>query len=70
MISGFITASGILIATSQLRHILGIGCGGDTWPAMMGSLIQRIGQTNAWTLCIGVSTTLYLFWVRKGLKPF
>ena len=29
VISGFITASGILIATSQIKHILGIPGGGD-----------------------------------------
>ncbi|WP_340587322.1 SulP family inorganic anion transporter [Erythrobacter alti] len=69
VISGFITASGILIATSQLKHILGISAGGDNWPAMLGSLAQSIGQTNIWTLAIGVSATLFLFWVRKGAKP-
>ena len=30
MISGFITASGILIAASQLKHVLGVSAGGDT----------------------------------------
>ncbi len=69
VISGFITASGILIATSQLRHILGISGGGDTWPAMLGSLARNIGETNFWTLAIGASATLFLFWVRRGLKP-
>ena len=69
VISGFITASGILIATSQLRHILGIAGGGDTWPAMLTSLVQNIGGTNFWTLAIGGAATAFLFWVRKGLKP-
>ena len=69
VISGFITASGILIATSQLKHLLGITAGGDNWPAMLGSLAASIGETNAWTLAIGVPTTLFLFWVRKGGKP-
>ena len=69
VISGFITASGILIATSQLRHILGISGGGDTWPAMLGSLARNVGDTNFWTLAIGAAATLFLFWVRRGLKP-
>ena len=69
VISGFITASGILIATSQLKHILGIGAGGDNWPAMLGSLASAIGSTIPWTLAIGVTATLFLFWVRKGGKP-
>lgn len=69
VISGFITASGILIATSQLKHILGVSAGGDTWPAMLGGLASAIDTVNPWTLAIGVPATLFLFWVRKGLKP-
>ncbi len=69
VISGFITASGILIATSQLKHVLGVQASGDNWPAMLGSLSGAIWETNAWTLAIGVSATLFLFWVRKGAKP-
>jgi SulP family sulfate permease len=30
VISGFISASGVLIATSQLKHILGVKAGGET----------------------------------------
>ena len=69
VISGFITASGILIATSQVKHILGVKAGGDNWPAMLGSLAEAIGNTNPWTLAIGVAATIFLFWVRKGGQP-
>lgn len=69
VISGFITASGILIATSQLKHILGIKAGGDNWPDMLGSLARAVDQTNPWTLAIGIPATLFLFWVRRGAKP-
>ena len=69
VISGFITASGILIATSQVKHILGVTAGGDNWPEMLGSLASAIGETNVWTLAIGIPATLFLFWVRKGAKP-
>jgi SulP family sulfate permease len=69
VISGFITASGILIATSQLRHILGVTAGGDTWPAMLGSLARAFDTINPWTLAIGLPATAFLFWVRKGLNP-
>ncbi len=69
VISGFITASGILIATSQLRHILGVRGGGDTWPDMLGSLFSALGDINVWTLAVGVPAVIFLFWVRKGLKP-
>jgi len=69
VISGFITASGILIATSQIKHILGIHAGGDNWPDMLGSLASAIGDTNQWTVAIGIPGMLFLFWVRKGAKP-
>jgi len=69
VISGFITASGILIATSQLKHILGVTAGGDNWPDMLGSLAASIDETNGWTLAIGIPATMFLFWVRKGAKP-
>ena len=69
VISGFITASGVLIATSQLKHIFGVRAGGDNWPEMLGSLAGEIGGLNLWTLGIGITATLFLFWVRKGAKP-
>ncbi len=69
VIAGFITASGILIATSQIRHVLGISASGDTLPAMAVSLAQNLSATNGITLVIGVGATGFLFWVRKGLKP-
>lgn len=69
VIAGFITASGILIATSQIKHVLGISAGGDTLPEMVISLARNLSATNTITLVIGVGATAFLFWVRKGLKP-
>ncbi|WP_417603860.1 SulP family inorganic anion transporter [Primorskyibacter flagellatus] len=69
VIAGFITASGVLIATSQLKHIFGIDAGGHNLIELVSSIIDKLGQTNLITLMIGVSTIAFLFWVRKGLKP-
>ena len=69
VIAGFITASGILIATSQLGHVLGIGAGGHTLPEMVVSLVRGLPQVNPVTVCIGVTATAFLFWVRRGLRP-
>ena len=69
VIAGFITASGILIAVSQLKHILGVSAHGHTLPQIAGSLIAHLGDVNPITLVIGVVSTAFLFWVRKGLKP-
>lgn len=54
VIAGFITASGLLIATSQVKHVLGIHAGGDTLPEMAVPLFEHVGETNLWTLAIGV----------------
>jgi SulP family sulfate permease len=68
VISGFITASGILIATSQVKHILGVKGGGENWPEMLANLARDIGDINLNTVAIGVFATAFLFWVRKGAK--
>ena len=70
VIAGFITASGILIAMSQLKHILGVSAHGHTLPEMVQSLAEHLDQSNLITLGIGVSAIVFLFWVRGNLKPF
>ena len=69
VVSGFITASGILIAVSQARHILGIRGSGETLPEMLESLWPNLASVNPITLAVGGTALLFLFWVRKGLKP-
>jgi SulP family sulfate permease len=69
VVSGFITASGIIIATSQLKSLLGIKASGEALPELITTLIENAKDTNPYTLAIGVAATGFLFWVRKGLKP-
>lgn len=69
VISGFITASGILIAASQLQHILGIEMLGKSFSQIVMSLIGQIGTVKGPTVIIGGSGLAFLFWVRRGLKP-
>ena len=69
VIAGFITASGLLIAASQIGTILGIGGGGHSLVELLHNLAGKLDQMNPITLVIGVTTTAFLFWVRKGLKP-
>ncbi len=68
VIAGFITASGLLIATSQLKHILGVDAYGHNLIQLGSSLFANLSETNLYTLAIGVTSTAFLFWVRKGLK--
>ncbi|MFZ7089737.1 SulP family inorganic anion transporter [Primorskyibacter sp. 2E233] len=69
VIAGFITASGVLIAASQLKHIFGIDMHGHTLIGLVETLFEHQSETNVITLFIGVFAVAFLFWVRKGLKP-
>ncbi|MGA1497760.1 MAG: SulP family inorganic anion transporter [Steroidobacteraceae bacterium] len=69
VISGFITASGLLIAIGQLKSILGVSASGDTLALLALSLVQHLPDVHLPTLAIGLPALAFLFWVRKGLKP-
>ena len=69
VISGFITASGVLIAASQVKHILGVKAEGETLPQILQSLAENLSNTNGITASIGITTVAFLFWVRRYLKP-
>jgi SulP family sulfate permease len=69
VIAGFISASGILIATSQLGPLLGIRTEGQTLPALLMSLAGNLPQIGLATPVIGLATLGFLLWVRRGLKP-
>ena len=69
VISGFVTASGLLIAASQFKTLMGVGGGGHTLPEMLQSLWQEASHTHRLTLISGLATVAFLFWVRQGLKP-
>ena len=69
VISGFITASGILIAASQLKHVMGVSAEGHSLVALIASLGVHAGDTNLVTLGIGAGAIAFLFWVRTGLRP-
>ena len=67
VISGFITAAGILIAGSQLRHLLGIDAGGKTLPELAVSVAGALSGVNPWTVALSAAVLGFLFWSRKGL---
>ena len=68
VISGFITASGIIIATSQLGGLLGIQTHGHAMPELVASIIENLGSVNPWTLAVGVVALGMLWWMRVDLK--
>ena len=67
VVSGFITASGVLIGLSQLRHLMGIDAHGETLPALLASLSGHIADTNLVTLVVGSSALLVLVGSRRYL---
>ncbi len=69
VISGFITASGIIIAVSQLRGVFGISGGGQTLPDLLSSMWADIASFHPATFVIGTAVTAFLFWSRTSLKP-
>ena len=69
VISGFITASGIIIAASQLKNIFGIEAHGHNLVQILSSMSGYLGEINWITATIGILTAAFLFWVRKGLLP-
>jgi sulfate permease, SulP family len=70
VISGFISASGIIIALSQLKHILGIQAHGDNVVTQLLSMLENIGQFKPMTFVIGVSVIAFLLLARRHAKRF
>jgi len=70
VISGFITASGILIAASQLQHILGIKAHGESLYRITLSVVENLETVNGPTLITGAGALGFLWWMRRGLQPW
>lgn len=68
VISGFITASGLIIATSQVGGLLGIKTEGHALPQLIGSIIEHIGEINLDTAAVGGVALVLLLWIRLDLK--
>jgi SulP family sulfate permease len=69
VISGFISASGLLIAASQLKTLMGVKAEGHNFLELMQALLLQAPKTHGLTLAVGGLTLAFLFWVRQGLKP-
>ncbi|GGC85268.1 SulP family inorganic anion transporter [Vreelandella lutescens] len=65
VISGFLTASGILIAVSQLGSLLGVSSSGFTLVERLMTLLPNLPTFNPYTLAIGGGTLLFLVLMRR-----
>ena len=67
VVTGFITAAGILIALGQLKHILGIPLGGHNLPELANGLLEYGSDTHLLTVVVGVTSIVFLWWARAPL---
>lgn len=67
VISGFISASAILIALSQVGHLLGVRVSGHTLPEIVESMIRQIPAANLATLLVGGGAVVFLLLARRSL---
>jgi SulP family sulfate permease len=71
IISGFTSAAALIIASSQLKHLLGLKLESTTY--LYETLIEvgkNIGQTNLITLVIGVGAIVVLKLIKKHKPAF
>lgn len=69
VVSGFVSASAILIAASQLKSVLGIETHGSTLLDLIPQLAARLPQFHAPTALVGLSAIAFLVLVRNFLAP-
>ena len=69
VISGFVSASGLLIAASQLKHLLGVPLKGDTLWQLALNLPLQLGAVHYPTLIMGLAVLAFLILARKRAKP-
>ncbi|MDG1025441.1 MAG: sulfate permease [Gammaproteobacteria bacterium] len=60
VVQAFITASAIIIAVSQFKHLMGVNSGGDNLLELLSALIENVGQTNIYTLALGLAVIVSL----------
>jgi SulP family sulfate permease len=69
VLSGFVTASGLLIAMSQLPHVLGTPLASANVGVFAMSLWQHLGDMHPLTLAVGVGAALGLWLGKRWFKP-
>lgn len=67
VVTGFITASALIIALSQVQHLLGISSHGYTLLELLPSLWESISEIKTLTAILALPTLVWLFWSRKGV---
>ena len=68
VIAGFLSASGLLIAASQIGHLLGLEASGYTATTLVANLVGQLGQVHWPTLALGVGTLGFLLASRRHAR--
>lgn len=68
VVSGFNTASSLVIALGQLKHLLGIRVEGDSGLALLRGLLAGLPHTHLPTLAIGAGSLAFLWSARRYLN--
>jgi len=67
VVTGFITASAIIIALSQVQHLLGITSHGHTLTELIPSIMASLNGFDPVTALLATLTLVWLFWSRAGV---
>ena len=70
VISGFVSASGLIIAASQIKHVLGIKLQGDNLYQLIPQLWQQLPSFHGPTTLMGLGALGLLLLTRLQIKPF
>jgi high affinity sulfate transporter 1 len=67
ILTGFKAGAALVIASTQLPKLFGVGGGGDDFFERLGQLVQQVPDTNLLTLALGVGAILALLLGEKFL---
>jgi sulfate permease, SulP family len=70
VISGFVSASGLLIAASQFKHLVGISAHGDTLVGLLPQLFKQLPSMHGPSLAMGLAALTLLVLARRNAKPW
>lgn len=67
VVSGFVTASAVLIAVSQFKTVLGIETHGSTLLELLPQLYEKLPELHGPTALLGSTAIIFLILMRNGL---
>lgn len=68
VISAFVTASALIIAVSQLKHLLGVESEGHNFIELGLSLLSSLSQANLTALAMGFVSIAFMFWCKAKME--